>query len=416
VDTAAPNAAVIASSVPANNNAFLLAGTAEANSTVKVFDGTTQIGTATANSSGVWGYTTGALAAGSHSLTAKATDAAGNTGAASNVVTASTGTSAPPATSTSPTPTPSKQIESAGATSLVESGDKYYLNSSSGSGPSLKYRGADFVDGQDGTWAPIGAEKTATGYQVAWKEASTGLYTAWNTDNNGNYVSNATGAVSGTSSTLKSFETSFHQDLNGDGTIGAPTPPAGNAPASAVGITDLYASSSDIVTIKGTADAYSQIKLYDGIKSLGMVNTGSDGTWSFTSSSAVSNAVHTFTAQELDSTGHVTASSGSAILGTTGNDTLASTSGNDLLRGHGGNDTFVFAPNFGHDVIKGFAASGWGQDAVQFSKSVFDNFADVLAHATQSGQDVVIAAGTGDSLTLKNVKLAALDKTDFHFS
>jgi len=170
------------------------------------------------------------------------------------------------------------------------------------------------------------------------------------------------------------------------------------------------------VTIKGTADAYSQIKLYDGIKSLGMVNTGSDGTWSFTSSSAVSNAVHTFTAQELDSTGHVTASSGSAILGTTGNDTLASTSGNDLLRGHGGNDTFVFAPNFGHDVIKGFAASGWGQDAVQFSKSVFDNFADVLAHATQSGQDVVIAAGTGDSLTLKNVKLAALDKTDFHFS
>ena len=34
-------------------------------------------------------------------------------------------------------------------------------------GPSLKYGGADFVDGKDGTWAPIGAEKTATGYQVA---------------------------------------------------------------------------------------------------------------------------------------------------------------------------------------------------------------------------------------------------------
>ena len=57
------------------------------------------------------------------------------------------------------------------------------------SGPSLKYGGADFVDGQSGTWAPIGAEKTATGYQVAWKDASTGQYTAWNTDNNGNYVS-----------------------------------------------------------------------------------------------------------------------------------------------------------------------------------------------------------------------------------
>ena len=49
------------------------------------------------------------------------------------------------------------------------------------------------MDGQFGTWAPIGAEKTATGYQVAWKEASTGLYTAWNTDNNGNYVSHVSG-------------------------------------------------------------------------------------------------------------------------------------------------------------------------------------------------------------------------------
>ena len=83
--------------------------------------------------------------------------------------------------------------------------------------------------GTDGTWAPIGAEKTATGYQVAWKEASTGLYTAWNTDNNGNYVSHVSaltgsvsgGSVSGTNSALKSLETSFHQDLNGDGQIGA---------------------------------------------------------------------------------------------------------------------------------------------------------------------------------------------------
>ena len=83
--------------------------------------------------------------------------------------------------------------------------------------------------GHDGTWAPIGAEKTATGYQVAWKEASTGLYTAWNTDNNGNYVSHVSaltgsvsgGSVSGTNYALKLLETSFHQDLNGDGQIGA---------------------------------------------------------------------------------------------------------------------------------------------------------------------------------------------------
>ena len=85
-------------------------------------------------------------------------------------------------------------IEAIGSTSLVEVGNNFYLNNiSGGSGPSLKYGGADYVDGQFGAWAAIGAEKTATGYQVAWKDASTGLYSAWNTDNNGNYVSNVSG-------------------------------------------------------------------------------------------------------------------------------------------------------------------------------------------------------------------------------
>ena len=99
-------------------------------------------------------------------------------------------------------------------------GDHYFLRDSAGSGPVLKFGGAD-VDGHLGGWAPIGAEKTATGYQVAWKDGGTGLYTAWNTDNNGNYVSRISGLtsyVSGTNSALKSLETRFSQDLNGDGT------------------------------------------------------------------------------------------------------------------------------------------------------------------------------------------------------
>jgi Ca2+-binding RTX toxin-like protein len=95
---------------------------------------------------------------------------------------------------------------------------------------------------------------------------------------------------------------------------------------------------------------------------------------------------------------------------------LTSTAGNDLFVGNGGQDTFVFAPNFGKDVINDFSAGSQGHDVIQFSMSVFDSFASVLAHATQVGQDVVIAADATDSLTLKNVKLAALDKTDFHFA
>ena len=86
--------------------------------------------------------------------------------------------------------------------------------------------------------------------------------------------------------------------------------------------------------------------------------------------------------------------------GSTGNNTLTSTAGNDLFVGHGGQDTFVFAPNFGNDVVTDFRAGGRSHDVIQFSKSVFDSFASVLAHASQIGQDVVISADASDSVTL----------------
>ena len=87
VDSVAPASPVISSSsnsVSASN--VTLTGTAEANSTVTVFDGTTQIGTATANASGAWTYTTAALPNGNHAFTATATDAAGNTSGASTAL------------------------------------------------------------------------------------------------------------------------------------------------------------------------------------------------------------------------------------------------------------------------------------------------------------------------------------------
>src|SRR5262249_42750985 len=53
---------------------------------IKVYDGTTLVGTATANANGAWSTTTSTLSSGSHALTAKAADAAGNVSAASTAV------------------------------------------------------------------------------------------------------------------------------------------------------------------------------------------------------------------------------------------------------------------------------------------------------------------------------------------
>ena len=127
------------------------------------------------------------------------------------------GTIGPPAP-----PPPQTVIEGFGSTSLTEIDTHFYLYGSGGTGPSLKYQGADVVAGQFGQIAPIGAEQTASGYEVAWKLPGADQYSVWVTDNNGNYLSNTLTSVSGTSAALQSIETSFHQDLNGDGTIGPP--------------------------------------------------------------------------------------------------------------------------------------------------------------------------------------------------
>jgi hypothetical protein len=312
-------------------------------------------------------------------------------------------------------PTPS------GLTGVVHIGNNYFLGNN---GPELKYGGGAVTTGEFQDWVPISSVQVAGGgYDVAWKNSS-GQFTFWAMDSHGNFQSYPTHgvALAGNSTTVESYETIFHQDLNGDHTIGVPgatgTPTTSTTPAtlaSAVNFSALTESSSNVVTIQGTADAFSQVKMYDGKTYIGSTKAGTDGTWSFTSSSAVSNTVHTFNAVEVDSAGHATASSGSAILGSRGSNTLTSTSGNDLFVGNGHPDTFVFASNFGQDVIKDFAAGSRGNDTIQFSKSVFDSFASVLSHASQVGQDVVILAGD-DSLTLKNTKLGALNSHDFHFA
>ena len=109
------------------------------------------------------------------------------------------------------------------STHLAQVGNNYFLDNVNSSGPTLKYKGAAVTAGEFGTTTPIGAVQVAGGgYDVAWKDPVSGLYTAWSTDSNGNYLSNLIGTVSGTSTALEALETTFNQDLNGDGTIGPP--------------------------------------------------------------------------------------------------------------------------------------------------------------------------------------------------
>src|SRR5437764_1530333 len=100
---------------------------------------------------------------------------------------------------------PGTIIESFGSTSLVQINNNYFMYPNPGgtSGPELSYNGAPVTTGEFGSWTPIGAEHTASGYDVAWKIPGADQYTVWTTDSNGNYNGNLTGGVvSGSSSIL----------------------------------------------------------------------------------------------------------------------------------------------------------------------------------------------------------------------
>ncbi|MCU0800538.1 MAG: hypothetical protein MUD11_01975 [Rhodobacteraceae bacterium] len=111
------------------------------------------------------------------------------------------------------------------------------------------------------------------------------------------------------------------------------------------------------------------------------------------------------------------------LNGGAGDDRLAGAGGADVLDGGAGNDTlsgcadadvFVFATGGLRDVISDFAD---GQDMINLTAlSAVTDFADLLAnHLRQSGANVLLDAGQGDLLVIRNVQLAQLDSGDFLF-
>ena len=270
-----------------NDNTLTLTGTAAANGTVKVFDGTTQIGTATANSSGAWNYTTTALADGNHSLTAKVTDASGNTSAASSALAVKIDTTAPTAPKIGSYTSDGVALASASGTTDA---DHLTLNGTAEANSTVKVF--------DGT-AQIGT--TTANASGAWSYAASNL-----ADGSHSFTSKAVDAAGNTSAASAAL------GVNVDTQTEAST-------AEFTNVNQRWWS--DKVVFNGTADPGSKIAIYDngGTQPVATAKAGADGTWSVTTSSALSDrTVHNFTATVTDSSGQTGTASGSAILGTNG--------------------------------------------------------------------------------------------------
>ena len=105
------------------------------------------------------------------------------------------------------------------------------------------------------------------------------------------------------------------------------------------------------------------------------------------------------------------------LVGQGGNNTLTGLGGADILTGNSGLDTYVFGAGFGRDTITDFAEDGIADhDTIRFEDGLFADFADVQAHAAQSGNDVLITYNVSNRITLSNMQLGDLTADDFLFA
>ncbi|HYD99468.1 MAG TPA: calcium-binding protein, partial [Alphaproteobacteria bacterium] len=89
------------------------------------------------------------------------------------------------------------------------------------------------------------------------------------------------------------------------------------------------------------------------------------------------------------------------IDGDAGHDTIVGGAGNDKLDGDEGNDVFVFGPASGQDIVYDFSTDG---DRIQISGVTgFTSAANVLSRAVQSGENVLIDLGGGNTITLDGI-------------
>ncbi|MFP2898213.1 Ig-like domain-containing protein, partial [Corallococcus sp. 4LFB] len=240
-----------------------LSGTAEANSTVTVREGTTVLCTTTANGSGAWSCISSQLTDGTHTISATARDAAGNTGPASTSVPFTVDSTAPVApviasptsgqTVATQTPTLSGTAE-ANSTVTVREGPTVLCTATANS---------------SGAWACSTASTLADGAHTV---SATARDAAGNT---------------GPASTSVPFSV--------DTT--APAPPVVTSPTSG------QAVSTSTPTITGTAEAGSTVTVREGTTVLCTATADASGAWSCTSST-LTDGPHTVSVTARDAVGN----------------------------------------------------------------------------------------------------------------
>jgi Bacterial Ig-like domain/Bacterial Ig domain len=236
-----------------------LTGTADPNATVKISEGSTMLGTTTANANGVWSFTPTSLAQGLQTITASETNAAGLTGYSFLTFTYKT----------APKVTIALADDTSGGNNITSD------------------------DALTGT-----ADPNAT---VKISEGSTVL---------GTTTANASGVWSFTPTGLVSgLQTITASETNAAGLTGSSsltfTYQAGAAPTVTIALADDTSGGKNITAddaLTGMADPSATVKISEGSTVLGTTTANANGVWSFTPTN-LAPGLQTITASETNAAG-----------------------------------------------------------------------------------------------------------------
>jgi hypothetical protein len=252
-----------------------LTGVADAGVTVLVYDGTTQLGTATADESGTWSYTLGQLLDGTHKLTAVAQDADGHLSAASEALVFKVDTRPP----SKPGGLADASISQGVVNAAHNTANQVLTGKTDAGGQVAIYDGTTQIGtvtaGSAGAWSFTLGQLSEGAHKLS----------ATATDNVGN---------TSASSDVLSFTVDTHAP-------GAPI-----ALDDAQIINGYVNAGHDVANqaVRGEAEAYSIVTVYDGAAKLGVVQADGRGFWSFTVGK-LADGDHSFTATAADKAGNV---------------------------------------------------------------------------------------------------------------
>ncbi len=353
-------------------------GTAEANSTVVVFDGATLLGSTTANAAGDWSFTALVLADGTHNISATAGDTAGNTSSASTVLAIVIDTNAPVAPG-------EPDLNAASDTGSSNTDDLTADNTPTFSGTS-----------EAGATIEVFAGATSLGAKTADGSGNWAFTSGPLGDGVHDISAVATDAAGNTSTVSASLAVTIDTSAPA-----APSMPDLDA-SSDTGISDTDNITSDTTpTLTGTAEPNSSVDLFDGATSLGTTTADGSGDWSFTTG-ALSDGLHNISATATDSAGNTgPASTAVAVTIDTSSPGAPSTpdlnSASDSGDSNADNLTNVTTPTFNGTAEAGSTVEVFSGVAGSLGAAIADGSGDwtlVSGVALDGGTHNITAAAT----------------------